>query len=155
VLAGEVPIDQLQRGELRSPRRHPLLRRIMQIHVTEEARHVCFAEQYLAANVPQLSRQRLAQLRVMLPFITAETAKLMLRPPSWVLRRHGVPAVIAADAKFASRARAFSADCVRPLLETYQKLGLITPLTLPLWHAVGFPPSAPVLGQGETRLLGR
>ncbi|HKP60621.1 MAG TPA: diiron oxygenase [Polyangiales bacterium] len=149
VLAGEVPIDQIQRRELRNPGRHPLLRRIMQIHVTEEARHVCFAEQYLAVHVPRMSAARLAQLRVLLPFITAETAKLMLRPHRWVLRRHGVPAVIAADAKFASPARAFGADCLRPLVETFRKLDLITPLTLPLWFAAGVDVAA------EPRLLGQ
>jgi hypothetical protein len=152
VLAGEVPIDRLQRRELRSCERHPLLRRITQIHVTEEARHVCFAEQYLAEHVPLLSPPRLAQLRLMTPFLTAETAKLMLHPPSWLLRRHRVPGVIAADAKFASRARAFSADCVRPLVDTFRKLGLITPVTQPLWDAYGLTAS----GQApEPRLLGR
>ena len=44
VLAGEVPIDQTQRALLRKGAAlHPLVRRIVRIHVTEEARHVCFA----------------------------------------------------------------------------------------------------------------
>ena len=45
VLAGEDPIDFVQRETLRKNRVdiHPLLRRIMQIHVTEEARHKSFA----------------------------------------------------------------------------------------------------------------
>ena len=48
VLGGEDPIDHVQRTTLRSGRElHPLLRRIMQIHVTEEARHICFARYYL------------------------------------------------------------------------------------------------------------
>ena len=42
VLAGEDPIDHVQRQMLHKNRAdiHPLLRRIMQIHVTEEARHL-------------------------------------------------------------------------------------------------------------------
>jgi hypothetical protein len=44
VLGGEDPIDHVQRRALRRDQPvHPLLRRIMQIHVTEEARHLCFA----------------------------------------------------------------------------------------------------------------
>ena len=38
---------------LRSGRElHPLLERIMRIHVTEEARHLSFARHYLRTNVP-------------------------------------------------------------------------------------------------------
>src|SRR5678816_4149809 len=49
VLGGEDPIDHVQRSLLRSGRPvHPLLKRIMQIHVTEEARHLCFARHYLS-----------------------------------------------------------------------------------------------------------
>ena len=44
VLGGEDPIDHVQRSALRSGRElHPLLERIMRIHVTEEARHLSFA----------------------------------------------------------------------------------------------------------------
>lgn len=155
VLAGEVPIDQVQRRELRSQKRHPLLRRIMQIHVTEEARHVCFAESYLAAQVPRLSRVRLAQLRLMTPFITSESAKFMLLPPAWVARRHRIPAAVMADAKYAGPARAFVADCVKPLVEKFLELGLITRLTLPLWHALGLTSSVPASGSGERPVLNR
>ena len=35
----------------------------MQIHVTEEARHICFATSYLRERVPRLSRVAPAQLR--------------------------------------------------------------------------------------------
>ena len=46
VLGGEIFIDQQNREYLKRPRDavHPLVRRVLQIHVTEEARHVCFAE---------------------------------------------------------------------------------------------------------------
>ena len=155
VLAGEVPIDQVQRRDLRNPGRHPLLRRITQIHVTEEARHVCFAENYLALHVPQLPRLRLAQLRVMAPFVTAETAKLMLHTPEWLRRRYAIPAAVMADAKYATPARAFIADSVKPLVEKFLELGLITRLTLPLWHALGLTASVPALSSGERPLLSR
>jgi hypothetical protein len=153
VLAGEVPIDQVQRRELRSQARHPLLRRIMQIHVTEEARHVCFAEHYLAEHLPRVSRARLSQLRVITPFIVAETAKLMLLPPAWLLRRHQVPAAVISDAKRGSPARAFVAHSVKPLVEKFWELGLITRLTLPVWHALGLTAQTPSLGSGERPLL--
>ncbi len=57
VLAGEDPIDYVQRQTLRKNRQdtHPLIRRIMQIHVTEEARHMSFARHTLRKLVPELS----------------------------------------------------------------------------------------------------
>ena len=59
VLAGEEPIDHVQKAVLRAgDDMHPLLQRIMQIHVAEEARHIGFAHQYLEHNAPRLSRHR-------------------------------------------------------------------------------------------------
>src|SRR5436305_5756961 len=55
VLGGEDPIDYVQRQALRSEHEiHPLLERIMRIHVTEEARHLSFARHYLKRNVKEL-----------------------------------------------------------------------------------------------------
>ena len=60
VLAGEDPIDYVQRQSLRKNREdiHPLFRRIMQIHVTEEARHMSFARHALRKRVPALRGSR-------------------------------------------------------------------------------------------------
>ncbi|MGW4246126.1 AurF N-oxygenase family protein [Nocardia sp. NPDC004722] len=55
VLAGEEPIDHAQKTVLRGgDRTHPMLERVMTIHVAEEARHISFAHQYLEHHVPQL-----------------------------------------------------------------------------------------------------
>lgn len=45
---GEDPIDHVQReGHRKGADRHPLVRRISQIHIVEEARHTAFARGYL------------------------------------------------------------------------------------------------------------
>src|SRR2546426_9239550 len=70
VLGGEDPIDHVQRRALRRAQPvHPLLRRIMQIHVTEEARHLCFARHYLKEHVPHLGRARRAALALRAPVV--------------------------------------------------------------------------------------
>jgi len=48
VLAGEEPIDHTQKNILREGTElHPIMERVMAIHVAEEARHISFAHEYL------------------------------------------------------------------------------------------------------------
>ena len=57
----------------------------MKIHITEEARHLCFARNYLTRNVPKLgwfARQRLAY---MIPVILGEMASMMLDEGIYVI----------------------------------------------------------------------
>lgn len=139
VLAGELPIDYVQRRELRrGEAMHPLLRRIMQIHVTEEARHVCFARRYLESHLPSLSGLRRMQLRIITPFVLRETASLMLRPPAFVLRHHRVPKSVVAEAYGSGpRYDALACDGLQPLRELCVEFGVATPLYAPLWRALG------------------
>jgi len=55
VMAGEVPIDYRQKNMLRDGRSlHPIVEKVMAIHVAEEARHISFADEYLRKRVPHL-----------------------------------------------------------------------------------------------------
>ncbi len=95
VLGGEDPIDYVQRRELRGDREiHPLLERIMRIHVTEEARHLSFARHYLKRTVPMLSPVRRAQLAVGAPLILGAMAQMMLKPSPQIVERYGIPAEV-------------------------------------------------------------
>src|SRR5207248_9432798 len=92
VLGGEDPIDHVQREVLRSGREiHPLLERIMRIHVTEEARHLSFARHYLKTRVPELSRAKRAALATEAPFILGTMSQLMLKPSGQIVRTYGIP----------------------------------------------------------------
>ena len=54
VLAGEEPIDHTQKDVLREGKSlHPIMERVMAIHVAEEARHISFAHEYLRKRVPR------------------------------------------------------------------------------------------------------
>src|SRR5436309_10697862 len=99
VLGGEDPIDHVQRQALRSSRPiHPLLKRIMQIHVTEEARHLCFARHYLKQRVPELGRVRRTLLSVRAPVILAVMAQLMMKPSSEIIRTYRIPRDVVTEA---------------------------------------------------------
>jgi hypothetical protein len=142
VLAGEVPIDQVQRADLRRGL-HPLVRRISQIHVTEEARHVRFAESYLSAHLPRLSRHKLLQLRLEAPIATAVTANLILKPPSQLLKHHRVPRRVVREIYSGPTYRAFLQKAVGPLYKVHEELGIATRATRPLYQALRIGPTSP------------
>ena len=59
ILAGEEPIDHTQKNVLREGKTlHPIMERVMAIHVAEEARHLSFAHEYLRKRVPHLPRRK-------------------------------------------------------------------------------------------------
>ena len=93
VLGGEIFIDHQNRELLRRPTAevHPLVRRVVQIHVTEEARHVCFAERYLREHLPHIGVAKRALLRVLVPVILSEAARLMLIPPRRLVKGFSIP----------------------------------------------------------------
>ena len=92
VLGGEDPIDYAQRTALANGRvRHPLLQRVSQIHITEEARHLAFARAYLREQVPKLSPVRKRALAILAPIILHVMARMMLDPPVELLARYGAP----------------------------------------------------------------
>ena len=99
VLGGEDPIDYVQRRELRSGRElHPLLERIMRIHVTEEARHLSFARHYLKHTVPGLPRRQRVRLAVAAPLILGTMAQMMLKPSRQLITRYQIPRAVIAEA---------------------------------------------------------
>ena len=140
VLGGEEPIDHVQRVALAGRGRlHPLLRRIMQIHVTEEARHLAFARHYLEEHVPRLGRWKRAQLRVGAPFILGVMSRLMLRPAPEVIRAHHIPAAVVAEAYDDNPAhRAATREALGGVRRLCQDLDLVRPS---LWRLAGLAPN--------------
>jgi hypothetical protein len=141
VLGGEDPIDHMQRETLRSERErplHPLLERIMRIHVTEEARHLSFARHWLKTRVPTLGRARRAVLSIGAPLILGEMGRMMLQPSRDVVERFEIPKAVLDEAFLENDA--YQADVVASLRKVRRlcaDLGLVTPLSKRLWIAKG------------------
>jgi hypothetical protein len=137
VLGGEDPIDHVQRKSLRSDRElHPLLERIMRIHVTEEARHLSFARQYLRHQVPQLPRWRRRALTVQAPLVLATMAGVMMRPPRQVVREYQIPADVIREAYGpGTPSRQQVRDSLRKVRALLLELGLVTPTSRRLWRS--------------------
>jgi hypothetical protein len=139
VLGGEDPIDHVQRTALRSDRElHPLLERIMRIHVTEEARHLSFARQYLRTAVPKLGRLQRTWIAIQSPVILAVMASVMMRPPRALVRTYDIPKAALAEAYGpGSAARDETRASLRKVRNLLTELGLITPISKRLWRTFG------------------
>lgn len=139
VLGGEEPIDHAQRDTLRSGIDvHPLMQRVMRIHVTEEARHICFAREYLRHHVPELPARRRLSLAVQAPLLLADMTHQMMRPSGHVVRTYGIPREVVAEAYWKSPThRAFVMGSLARVRGLCRELGLVTAWTRPLWHRLG------------------
>jgi hypothetical protein len=139
VLGGEDPIDHVQRTVLRSGTEiHPLLERIMRIHVTEEARHLSFARGYLRTNVPKLPTWRRRAMAMQAPLILATEASVMLRPPRHLVRTYGVPDAVLREAYGpGSQSRQDAKDSLRKVRNLMVDLELVTPAAKRLWQRLG------------------
>jgi hypothetical protein len=138
VLGGEDPIDHVQRRTLRSGRElHPLIERIMRIHVTEEARHLSFARQYLRHHVPQLPARRRLALSVQAPVVLSTMASVMMRPPRHLVREYEIPAgVIRQTYGRGTPSRQQVRESLRKVRALLVELGLVTPVSKRLWRAL-------------------
>jgi hypothetical protein len=130
VLGGEDPIDHVQRQYLDRETVHPLLRRIMVIHTTEEARHLAFARAWLRQRVPELSPARRAALAAAAPVVLSVMARTMLRPSPRYQRLYGMPPEVARSDGHRQRAVA----SLGKLRDLCVDLGIYRPR---LWRMMG------------------
>jgi len=92
VLAGEEPIDHTQKMVLREGKSlHPIMEKVMAIHVAEEARHISFAHEYLRKRIPHLRRSRKFALSLAVPVIMRTLCSAILVPPRQFFREFDIP----------------------------------------------------------------
>jgi P-aminobenzoate N-oxygenase AurF len=92
VLAGELPIHNMQKSLLRednSP--HPLLEKVMAIHVAEEARHISFADQFLTKRVPNMVRRSRFALSLYVPIVMRVLCQAIVVPSRSFFRKFDIP----------------------------------------------------------------
>lgn len=139
VLGGEDPIDHVQREALQGNEDlHPLLERIMRIHVTEEARHLSFARHYLKHVMSTLGPWQRVQLGIGAPLILATMVKLMMRPSRDIVRRYEIPRSVLAEAyRRDPRTRQETLASLRKVRRLCGELGLLGGGYSALWRALG------------------
>jgi len=139
VLAGEDPIDWVQRRTLQSAGPlHPLIERVSRIHITEEARHMSFARHYLRRTVPRLQGRKLFLLRLRTPGIFKIAASLMMRPSEHVVRTYGIPKpVMTATYRHGSSYHDLTLQALRKPRELCWELGILNEQWSWLWQRLG------------------
>jgi len=136
VLAGELPIHNMQKSMLReenSP--HPIMEKVMAIHVAEEARHISFADQFLTKRVPQMVRRSRFALSLYVPIVMRVLCQAIVVPSRSFFRKFDIPRSVRKELFFNApdsrqALRHMYAD-VRMLCDD---VGLTNPLALMLWR---------------------
>ena len=148
VLAGEEPIDHTQKAVLRERGNgqalHPIMEKVMAIHVAEEARHISFAHEYLRKRLPRLNSFQRLWLSLNVPLIMRITSQAILVPPRSFFREYGIPAEIRRELFFSSpESRKWLQDMFGDVRMLCYDTGLMNPLARVIWRLckIDGPPS--------------
>ena len=135
ILGGEEPIDHYQKALLREGANiPPAVRRTMQIHIAEEARHISFADKFLEAHVPQLSPAGRAVAAAAFPLVMRWLVGEIMLPPRSFARRFDIPREVFAEAFWrAPHSRRILSGYFGDVRKLADDLGLMTPVAKRLW----------------------
>lgn len=136
-LVGEEIFDALQRQILDEPDLQPIVKRLMRIHVTEEARHIQFARDGLRKRVPAMPRYRRAYI-ANLHGIGGPFYRYLFTVPL-VYRRVGLDGratrrIARANPHFRTACR----SAFVPLSTFFEEVGLMGRLARRMWRRAGF-----------------
>ncbi|MDV9187416.1 diiron oxygenase [Streptomyces sp. SR27] len=138
VLAGEEPIDHLQKAILRGGEdMHPLMRRLMQIHVAEEARHISFAHEFLRAKVPGFGKARKGALSIAFPVIMRVLGDVIVVPDRKTAEAIGVPHWVIKDIFWKSpEGEKLLRDLFADVRTLAEDIGLMNKASRRVWKAL-------------------
>ena len=139
ILAGEEPIDHIQKAVLRGgAEMHPLMVRIMQIHVAEEARHISFAHEWLRQYVPTLPKWRKALLMFTYPATMRILGDVIVKPTKEFCAQYDIPKDVVDDIYWDSEAgQKMLRDLFADVRTLAQELGLINRVSRLWWKKLG------------------
>lgn len=138
VLAGEEPIDHTQKQILRnSDSLPPVLSRIMEIHVAEEARHISFAHTFVARNAPRLSRGEAFAVSLAFPVIMRLLCDAILKPAKEFRDQFDIPDEVVKELYWDSpESRRFLSDLFSDVRKLAEDSGLMNPMARRVWKAL-------------------
>ena len=135
ILAGEEPIDHTQKNVLREGKElHPIMERVMAIHVAEEARHISFAHEYLRKRVPDLPRRKRFWLSLYVPLTMRVLCSAIVVPPKAFWKEFDIPRQVRKEVFFSSpESRQMLRDMFGDVRMLCRDTGLMNPLARLIW----------------------
>lgn len=139
ILGGEEPIDHYQKAILRQgDDMPPAVRRVMEIHIAEEARHISFAAEFLRLRIPRVSRVERACASLAFPVIMRWLAGEIMTSPRELQRRFGIPDEVFREAFWRSpKSRSIMASYFGDMRALATETGLMNPVSRRLWRWLG------------------
>ncbi|MFI5510219.1 diiron oxygenase [Mycobacterium sp. NPDC051804] len=136
ILAGEEPIDHTQKNVLREGKTlHPIMERVMAIHVAEEARHISFAHEYLRKRVPDLPRRKRFWLSLYVPVVMRVLCSAIIVPPRAFWKEFDIPRSVRKEIFFKSpESRQMLRDMFGDVRMLAHDTGLMNPLAKLMWR---------------------
>jgi P-aminobenzoate N-oxygenase AurF len=136
ILAGEEPIDHTQKNVLREGKTlHPIMERVMAIHVAEEARHISFAHEYLRKRVPHLPRRKRFWLSLYVPLTMRILCSAIIVPPRAFWKEFDIPRSVRKEIFFRSpESRQMLRDMFGDVRMLAHDTGLMNPLAKIMWR---------------------
>lgn len=138
VLAGEEPIDHTQKNVLREgDNLHPIMKRVMEIHVAEEARHISFAHEYLRKRVPMMNRLSRFGLSIATPIIMRVLMGAIMTPPRSFFDKFDVPDEVRKEIFWRSpSSRQSMSEVFADVRMLSRDIGLMNPVAKLVWMAL-------------------
>ncbi len=135
VLGGEEPIDHSQKTILRAGADvHPMMERVMTIHVAEEARHISFAHEYLRHRVPKMSKLGRFALSIVFPITMRVACNLIAVPPRSFRKKFDIPKSVLKDLYWRSpEARKMLRDFFSDVRMLADEIGVMNPVSRVIW----------------------
>jgi hypothetical protein len=136
VLAGEEPIDHTQKNVLREGKSlHPIMERVMAIHVAEEARHISFAHEYLRKRLPNLSKWKRFWVSLFYPVTMRVLCQAIVKPPKAFWREFDIPREVKKELFFRSpESRKWLRDMFADVRMLAHDTGLMNPVSRLVWR---------------------
>jgi hypothetical protein len=136
ILAGEEPIDHTQKNVLREGKTlHPIMERVMAIHVAEEARHISFAHEYLRKRIPHLPRRKRFWLSIYVPLVMRILCSAIIVPPRAFWKEFDIPRSVRKEVFFRSpESRQMLRDMFGDVRMLCSDTGLINPAAKLVWR---------------------
>ncbi len=136
VLAGEEPIDHAQKNILREGKSlHPIMERVMAIHVAEEARHISFAHEYLRKRLPHLRRTQRFWISLFYPLAMRVGCQAIAVPPKSFWKEFDIPRAVRKELFFDSPgSRKWLRDIFADVRMLAYDTGLMNPAARLMWR---------------------